>query len=148
MRVITVEPESSWRYGWAELALFLKFSPALRTSYSNLHSLRIERIELFTFLDNRVFVLTDQRIDQEKESAPDLADAEPFPLPPTELEYSRYKEYDLGIIPHITSCDKNDKYNSCIDTLDPEHLVEMFLRKWRESKTALGLSLQYAAPLL
>jgi hypothetical protein len=148
VRVIAVEPESSWRYGWAELALFLKFPLTPRTTYSNLHSLRIERIELFTFLDNRVFVLADQRIGQEKESAPDLVDAVPFPLPPAELEYTRYKEYDLGIIPHITSCDKNDKYNSCIDTLEPAHLVEMYLRKWRESKTALSLSLQYAAPLL
>jgi len=148
VRIIAVESESSWRYGWAELALFLKFPLSPRTTHTNLHGLRTERIELFTFLDNRVFVLADQRIGQEKESAPDLVDAVPFPLPPTELEYSSYKEYDLGIIPHITSCDKNDRYNSCIDTLDPEHLVEMFLRKWRESKTTLSLSLQYAAPLL
>ena len=148
MRVVGVEPESFWRYGWAEMALFLKFPLAPRATYSDFHNLKVERIELFMFLNNRMFVLVDQRIGQEKEGAPDLADAEPFPLPPAELEYSRYKEYDLGIIPRIATCEKNGKYNSCIDTLDQVHLVEMYLRNWRESRTTLGLSLQYAAPML
>ena len=148
MRILNIEPETFWRYGWAEMALFLKFPLSPRASYSDFHNLKVERIVLFMFLNNSMLVLADQRIDQEKESALDLVDAEPFPLPPTELEHSRYKEYDLGIIPHITTCGKNDKYNSCIDTLESAHLVEMYLRKWRESKTTLGLSLQYAAPLL
>jgi hypothetical protein len=148
VRILNIEPETFWRFGYAEMALVLKFPVPLRTSYSSLYGLGIERIVLFMFLNNSMLVLADHRIDQEKESAPDLVDAEPFPLPPTELEHSRYKEYDLGIIPHITTCGKNDKYNSCIDTLESAHLVEMYLRKWRESKTTLGLSLQYAASML
>jgi hypothetical protein len=148
MRVIDAELESLWRYGYSERVLFLKFPLSPKTSSYNLHGLSIERIELSTFLNDRMVVLVEQRISQEKESIPNLEDAEPFPLPPTEPEYSRRKEYDLVIIPHITACSKNDKYNSCIDTLEPMYLVEMYLRNWRESKTTLGLFLQYAAPLL